>query len=130
MLGFKSYRTAAVTLAGIELAHRIRKRQFKFGPGRWICTQRPVQSRRVRRNPLMHQILIVTNARLSRTLHAIGCVPGQEYAMDRMVWGWVLSREIRWVQSEEIVHAFAILTRHSALRATITCVVASGRPFT
>jgi transposase-like protein len=24
MLGFKSYRTAAVTLAGIELAHRIR----------------------------------------------------------------------------------------------------------
>jgi transposase-like protein len=37
MLGFKSYRTAAVTLAGIELAHRIRKRQFKFGPGRWIC---------------------------------------------------------------------------------------------
>jgi hypothetical protein len=37
MLGFKSYRTAAVTLAGIEFAHRIRKRQFKFGPGRWIC---------------------------------------------------------------------------------------------
>ena len=37
MLGLKSYRTAAVTLAGIELAHRIRKRQFKFGPGRWIC---------------------------------------------------------------------------------------------
>ena len=37
MLGFKSYRTAAVTLAGIELAHGIRKRQFKLGPGRWIC---------------------------------------------------------------------------------------------
>lgn len=35
MLGFKSYRTAAVTAAGIELAHRIRKRQFKFGPRRW-----------------------------------------------------------------------------------------------
>src|SRR2546430_812716 len=38
MLGFKSYRTAAVTLAGLELVHRIRKRQFKFGPGwssRW-----------------------------------------------------------------------------------------------
>jgi hypothetical protein len=34
MLGFKSYRTAAVTLAGLELVHRIRKRQFKFGPGR------------------------------------------------------------------------------------------------
>lgn len=37
MLGFESYRTAVVTLPGIELAHRIRKRQFKFGPGRWIC---------------------------------------------------------------------------------------------
>ena len=28
MLGLKSFRTAAVTLSGIELAHRIRKRQF------------------------------------------------------------------------------------------------------
>ncbi|MHB1872168.1 MAG: IS6 family transposase [Steroidobacteraceae bacterium] len=37
MLGLKSYRTATVTLAGIELAHRIRKRQFKFAPGRWNC---------------------------------------------------------------------------------------------
>ena len=37
MLGFKSYRTAAVTLSGIEVAHRIRKRQFTFGPGRWGC---------------------------------------------------------------------------------------------
>jgi transposase-like protein len=35
MLGFKSYKTAAVTLAGLELVHRIRKRQFKFGPGWW-----------------------------------------------------------------------------------------------
>ena len=35
MLGFKSYRTAAVTLAGLELVHRIRKCQFKFGPGWW-----------------------------------------------------------------------------------------------
>ena len=34
MLGYKSYRTAAVTLSGIELVHRIRKRQFTFGPGR------------------------------------------------------------------------------------------------
>jgi hypothetical protein len=34
-LSFKSYRTAAITLAGLELVHRIRKRQFKFGPGRW-----------------------------------------------------------------------------------------------
>jgi transposase-like protein len=31
MLGLKSFATAAVTLAGIELAHRIRKRQFSFG---------------------------------------------------------------------------------------------------
>lgn len=34
MLGFKSFKTAAITLAGIELAHRIRKRQFSFGRGR------------------------------------------------------------------------------------------------
>ena len=33
MLALKSFRTAAVTLAGVELAHRIRKRQFSFGPG-------------------------------------------------------------------------------------------------
>ena len=33
MLGFKSFRTAAVTLAGVELAHRIRKRQFALGRG-------------------------------------------------------------------------------------------------
>jgi len=31
MLGFKSVRTAAITLAGIELAHRIRKQQFSLG---------------------------------------------------------------------------------------------------
>lgn len=30
MLGLKSFRTAAITLAGIELAHRIRKRQFSL----------------------------------------------------------------------------------------------------
>jgi len=34
MLGFKSIATAAVTLAGIELAHRIHKQQFSFGRGR------------------------------------------------------------------------------------------------
>ena len=32
--GFKSFATAATTLAGFELAHRIRKRQFSFGRGR------------------------------------------------------------------------------------------------
>jgi hypothetical protein len=31
MLALKSFRTAAITLAGLELAHRIRKRQFTFG---------------------------------------------------------------------------------------------------
>lgn len=34
MLGFKSFRTAAITLGGIELAHRIRKRQYSFDCGR------------------------------------------------------------------------------------------------
>jgi transposase-like protein len=34
MLALKSFRTAAITLAGVELAHRIRKRQFSFGRGR------------------------------------------------------------------------------------------------
>ncbi len=33
MLAMKSFRTAAVMLAGVELAHRIRKRQFSFGRG-------------------------------------------------------------------------------------------------
>ena len=33
MSGLKSFRTAAITLAGIELAHRIRKRQFSFTNG-------------------------------------------------------------------------------------------------
>ncbi|MGE0467577.1 MAG: DDE-type integrase/transposase/recombinase [Steroidobacteraceae bacterium] len=39
MLGFKSFGNAAITLAGIELAHRIHKRQFSFGPGRQWPTQ-------------------------------------------------------------------------------------------
>jgi len=33
MLGLKSFNTAAITFAGIELANRIRKRQFSFGRG-------------------------------------------------------------------------------------------------
>jgi len=33
MLALKSFRTAAITLAGVELAHRIRKQQFSFGRG-------------------------------------------------------------------------------------------------
>ncbi len=31
MLGLKTFRTAAITLAGVELAHRIHKRQFAVG---------------------------------------------------------------------------------------------------
>lgn len=30
MLGFRSFRTAAVTLTGVELAHRIHKRQVSL----------------------------------------------------------------------------------------------------
>jgi hypothetical protein len=33
MLSLKTFRTAAVTLAGVELAHRIRKGQFSLRPG-------------------------------------------------------------------------------------------------
>jgi transposase-like protein len=35
MGGFKSLRSAAITLAGIEFAHRIRMRQFSLGRGRY-----------------------------------------------------------------------------------------------
>jgi transposase-like protein len=31
MAGFKSFATAAIAIAGIELAHRIRKRQYMLG---------------------------------------------------------------------------------------------------
>ncbi len=34
MAGFKSFDNAAITIAGIELAHRIHKRRFSFGAGR------------------------------------------------------------------------------------------------
>jgi hypothetical protein len=34
MAGFKSFAKAALTIAGVELAHRIRKGQFSFGRGR------------------------------------------------------------------------------------------------
>jgi transposase-like protein len=34
MAGFKSFTNAAITIAGIELAHRIRNGQFSFGRGR------------------------------------------------------------------------------------------------
>ena len=34
MAGFRSFDNATITIAGIELAHRIHKRQFSFGAGR------------------------------------------------------------------------------------------------
>jgi len=34
MKGFKSFANAAVTIAGVELAHRIHKHQFSLGRGR------------------------------------------------------------------------------------------------
>jgi hypothetical protein len=34
MAGFKSFANAAITVAGIELAHRIRKGQLPLGRGR------------------------------------------------------------------------------------------------
>ena len=34
MTGFKGFANAAITIAGVELAHRIRKGQFSFGRGR------------------------------------------------------------------------------------------------
>jgi len=34
MTGFKSFANASITISGIELAHRIHKRQFSLGPGR------------------------------------------------------------------------------------------------
>ena len=39
MLGFQLFGNAAITLANIELAHGIHKRQFSFGPGRRWRTQ-------------------------------------------------------------------------------------------
>ena len=44
MLGLKSFRTASITLAGIELAHRIRKRQFSIFDGS------PLRSRSLKRH--------------------------------------------------------------------------------
>lgn len=70
MLGLKSFRTAAITFAGIELANRISKRQFSFGRGRfgtwslkqlWDRALAPLPRLTARRPPLpparppMHQ---------------------------------------------------------------------------
>src|SRR6266849_3002463 len=38
--GFKSFANAVVTIAGVELAHRIHKHQFSFARGRRATTDR------------------------------------------------------------------------------------------
>jgi transposase-like protein len=75
MLGLKSFATAAVTLSGVELAHRIRKRQFTIPYERnggalslkelWDqaisgSTSEVFEITRCCRQPLMHQISIPT----------------------------------------------------------------------
>jgi transposase-like protein len=58
MLAMKSFRTAATTLAGVELAHRIRKRQFTFGPRAEVqrrCTHRARDSPQSHVWPRLHQ---------------------------------------------------------------------------
>ena len=54
MLGLKSFRTAAITLAGVELAHRIRKQQFSFGPGESIGSLKQLWDRALGSAPLGH----------------------------------------------------------------------------
>lgn len=72
MLGFKSVTSAAVTIAGIELAHRIRKKQFYVGSGdsnmpangltllqQWAQALKasvPEAGREAAADPLLHQI--------------------------------------------------------------------------
>lgn len=41
MLGLKRFRTASITIAGIELVHRIRKGRFKLGALRIKDTRAP-----------------------------------------------------------------------------------------
>jgi hypothetical protein len=75
MLGFKSADQAAVTLAGIELAHRIRKRQFQVCPAeialrgsaqslkeQWaaaLAPEDPATERAQVAHPLTHQNSVV-----------------------------------------------------------------------
>src|SRR5215813_4381567 len=78
MLGLKSFQTAAVTFSGIELAHRIRKRQFTLAyerDGRTLSLKdlwdQAVSGKSVSDSldtsppPLMHQISRRSHARLS-----------------------------------------------------------------
>jgi len=69
MLALKSFRTAAITLAGVELAHRIRKRQFSFGRGGAgrFCSLRHLWARALER----HDTVLTLNRHCTRTqVHA------------------------------------------------------------
>jgi len=71
MLALKSFRTAAVTLAGVELAHRIRKRQFSFGRGgpSRFCSLKQLWTRALARHDLTIKAPVVTlNRHCTRTL--------------------------------------------------------------
>src|SRR5580692_1378900 len=81
MLALKSFRTAAVTLAGVELAHRIRKRQFSFGRGgpRRFSSLKDLWARALaRHDPAAdgHEVTFATRNRdCTRTLLAHGLDP-------------------------------------------------------
>ena len=80
-LGFKSFETAATTLAGIELAHRIHKQQFSFG-GDWpqrgsslkSVWDRALESARdaKRRTLLAIQLPLLWEVQHSRSWHQAG----------------------------------------------------------
>jgi len=56
MLGLKSFRTAAITFAGVELANRIRKQQFSFGPDESVGSLKQLWDRALRPvSPGWHQ---------------------------------------------------------------------------
>jgi hypothetical protein len=71
MLALKSFRTAAVTLAGVELAHRIRKRQFSFGRGgpRRFCSLQHLWARALVCHDAATERRNVTVVALNRQLH-------------------------------------------------------------
>jgi hypothetical protein len=78
MLGFKGLRNAAITIAGIELMHRIRKGQFGLGhlgvQGRACSLERGCLGLEVS-TPQRERLLvpaICTRARLAKAVEAVG----------------------------------------------------------
>lgn len=66
MLGFKSFASAAITIAGVELLHRFHKAQFSFSqlrlkdqaaPALWNAVLRPNLKHSRRQYPYPHQNL-------------------------------------------------------------------------